>query len=67
MIADPVTLLMTCPLGDGAAAVIVGTREMAQRVSKRAVKIGATELGSFGFTGKESTTLPSWSQYLNVI
>ena len=24
MIADPITLLMTCPLGDGAAAVLIG-------------------------------------------
>ncbi len=49
MIADPITLLMTCPLGDGAAAVLVGTRDMALRMGKRPVRIAATVLGSFGF------------------
>ena len=57
MIADPVTLLMTCPLGDGAAAVVVGTKEMAQKMGKRAVKISATELGSFGFPKKEDPSI----------
>lgn len=50
MIADPITLQMTCPLGDGAAALLVGTEEMARRMGKRLVKVGATVLGSFGFT-----------------
>jgi acetyl-CoA acyltransferase len=59
MIADPITLLMTCPLGDGAAAVLVGTKEMASRMGKRAVKIGSSMLGSFGFTGKDETTIVS--------
>jgi acetyl-CoA acetyltransferase len=53
MIADPITLLMTCPMGDGGSAVLVGTKEMALRMGKRPVKIGATALGSFGFTGKD--------------
>jgi acetyl-CoA acetyltransferase len=50
MIADPVTLQMTCPLGDGGAALLIGTEEMAKRMGKRTVKIGSTVLGSFGFT-----------------
>lgn len=49
MIADPITLLMTCPLGDGAAAVLVGARDMASRMDKRPVQIASTVLGSFGF------------------
>ena len=53
MIADPITLLMTCPMGDGGAAALIGTREMAQRMGKRPVKIGASVLGSFGFPGKD--------------
>ena len=53
MIADPITLLMTCPMGDGGAAVLIGTEEMAQRMGKRPVKIGASVLGSFGFPGKD--------------
>ena len=50
MIADPITLLMTCPLGDGGAALLIGTKEMAEGMKKRPIKIGATVLGSFGFT-----------------
>ena len=53
MIADPITLLMTCPMGDGGAAALVGTKEYAQRMGKKPVRIGATTLGSFGFTGKD--------------
>lgn len=53
MIADPITLLMTCPMGDGGAAALVGTKEFAQRMGKRPIRIGATTLGSFGFTGKD--------------
>lgn len=52
MIADPITLLMTCPLGDGGAAALVGTKEMAERMGKRPVKIGASVLESFGFPAK---------------
>ena len=53
MIADPITLLMTCPLGDGGAAVVIGTKGMAKRMGKRPVKVGSTVLGSFGFTRKD--------------
>jgi acetyl-CoA acyltransferase len=59
MIADPITLLMTCPLGDGGAAVLVGTKEMALRMGKRPVKIGSTVLGSFGFTNKDEPSIVS--------
>ena len=47
MIADPITLLMTCPLGDGAAVILVGTKEMALRMGKRPIKIGSSVLRSF--------------------
>ena len=53
MIADPITLLMTCPLGDGGAALLVGTKELALKMGKRPIKIGASLLGSFGFTRKD--------------
>jgi acetyl-CoA acetyltransferase len=36
MIADPITLLMTCPIGDGGAALLIGTKEMAKRMEKKA-------------------------------
>ncbi len=50
MISDPITLQMTCPLGDGGAALLIGTEEMARRMGKRPVKIASSVLGSFGFT-----------------
>lgn len=53
MIADPITLQMTCPLGDGGAALLVGTKEMALRMQKRPVKIASSVLGSFGFPRKD--------------
>jgi acetyl-CoA acyltransferase len=57
MIADPITLLMTCPMGDGGAAVLIGTKEMAKRMGKRPVKVGSTALGSFGFTRKDEPNI----------
>jgi len=44
MIADPITLLMTCPMGDGAAAVILGSEGVLSRLNKPAVRIAATVL-----------------------
>jgi len=57
MIADPITLLMTCPLGDGAAAALIGTKEMALRMGKRPVKIKASVLGSFAFPSKNDPSI----------
>lgn len=57
MIADPITLQMTCPLGDGGAAILIGTKEMAKRMGKRPVKIGASVLGSFGFTRRDEVSI----------
>jgi acetyl-CoA acetyltransferase len=57
MIADPITLQMTCPLGDGGAAVLIGTKEMAKNMGKRPVRVGSTVLGSFGFTGKNEPSI----------
>ena len=59
MIADPITLLMTCPMGDGGAAVLIGTKEMAERMGKRPVKIATSTLGSFGFTGSDEPGIVS--------
>ena len=44
MIADPITLLMTCPMGDGAAAVIVGSEDVLSRIKQPAVRVAATVL-----------------------
>jgi acetyl-CoA acetyltransferase len=57
MIADPITLLMTCPIGDGAAALIIGTKEMAKRMGKKPVRVGSSVLGSFGFTRKDEPSI----------
>ena len=59
MIADPITLLMTCPLGDGAAALLVGTKEMALRMGKRPIRVASSVLGSFDFTRKGEPTIAS--------
>lgn len=56
-VADPITLLMTCPLGDGAAAVLIGTREMAQRMGKRPVQVASSMLGSFDISGREELSI----------
>jgi len=53
MIAYPCTLLMVCPLGDGGAAALIGTKEMAERMGKRPVKVETSVLASFGFPGKD--------------
>jgi len=57
MIADPITLLMTCPLGDGASTLLVGTKEMALRMGKRPIKVASSVLGSFDFTRKCEPTI----------
>ncbi|MBE0597831.1 MAG: thiolase family protein [Desulfuromonadales bacterium] len=57
MIADPITLLMCCPLGDGAAACLIGDREMAQRMGKRPVRIASSVLGSFDISGRQSLSI----------
>jgi len=57
VVVDPITLLMTCPLGDGAAACIVGTREAALAMGKRPVKIASTVLGSFGYAWQDSESV----------
>jgi acetyl-CoA acetyltransferase len=44
MIADPITLLMTCPMGDGAAAVIVGSEKAFSRLKQPPVRVASTVL-----------------------
>jgi acetyl-CoA acetyltransferase len=59
MIADPITLLMTCPLGDGAAAVLIGRKAAARKMGKRPVKIAASVLGSFCVGRKNDRSIAS--------
>jgi acetyl-CoA acetyltransferase len=46
MISDPVTLLMCSPIGDGAAAVVLCSREVAARTRGDGVLVRATALAS---------------------
>jgi len=42
MVADPLRILDCSPITDGAAAVVLGTKEMAQKLGKPLVKIAGT-------------------------
>jgi benzoylsuccinyl-CoA thiolase BbsB subunit len=44
MIADPLTLPMCCPVGDGGAAVIVASREVARRLDAVPVRVRLTRM-----------------------
>lgn len=57
MIADPITLLMVCPLGDGAAACLIGDKEMARAMGKRPVRVGSSMLGSFDISGRQTLSI----------
>jgi acetyl-CoA acetyltransferase len=46
MVADPLTLYMCCPTGDGAAAAIVTSEKRARELGAKAVKIEASVLQS---------------------
>jgi acetyl-CoA acetyltransferase len=46
MVADPLTLFMCCPTGDGAAAVIVTSEKRARALGARPVRIEASVLQS---------------------
>jgi acetyl-CoA acetyltransferase len=46
MISDPITRLSCCPLSDGAAAAIVVSKEKAEKLGKKLVKVAASILQS---------------------
>jgi len=46
LVADPLTLLMCSPIGDGAAAVLVSNGKIARRLGVQSVRVRATELVS---------------------
>lgn len=56
MVCDPLTLLQCCPIGDGAAAVVVTTAENAKKHTTRPVFVGASVLTSGRY--KESAEGP---------
>ena len=51
MVADPLTILHCCPTGDGAAAAIICSRNIAKRYSSKPVKIAASVLKSGSYDG----------------
>jgi len=57
MVAEPLTLLQCCPVGDGAAALILGSKKMSKRNPKHAIRIGATTVlsGEFQTTSTDLT------------
>jgi benzoylsuccinyl-CoA thiolase BbsB subunit len=46
MVAEPLTLFQCCPSVDGAAAALVGTQHIAEKIGKPLVKIFASALGA---------------------
>lgn len=46
VISDPLRLAMCAPIGDGAAALIVVSEEMARKLGRRSVRVAATSLVS---------------------
>lgn len=57
-IAPPLTLLMCSPIGDGAAAVLVCSEDLARRLGASTVRIRASALAS-GRTGTQGETVPA--------
>lgn len=58
IVADPLTLMMCSPIGDGAAAVLVASEEKACELATPSVRILATELRS-GEAGTRGKTIPA--------
>lgn len=56
MIADPLTLYSCCPNSDGAAALILCTREKAKKVRPRAVRIAASVLTTGTYENQRDIT-----------
>jgi acetyl-CoA acetyltransferase len=50
MISDPITLLMCCPTGDGAAAAVLCSMEKAGQFTTKPVKVAASALNSMTYT-----------------
>jgi benzoylsuccinyl-CoA thiolase BbsB subunit len=59
MVADPLTLLQCCPTGDGAAALILGSREEAKGACRPLVRVAGSALRSGRFTAGGKDILES--------
>ncbi|MBI4299504.1 MAG: thiolase family protein [Chloroflexi bacterium] len=52
-ISEPLTLYMCCPTGDGAAAVVLSSMEVARRHSRRPIRIAASALASAPYSSRD--------------
>jgi acetyl-CoA acetyltransferase len=59
MIAEPLTLLQCCPTTDGAAALVIASRDVARRSGRPAVKVAASILTSGTYTNPAKGSLAS--------
>jgi benzoylsuccinyl-CoA thiolase BbsB subunit len=50
MVSDPMTLLQCCPTTDGAAAVILASGDLAQKLAQKPVRIAASVIKSGAYT-----------------
>ncbi len=57
MISDPITVLHCCPQSDGAAAVIMCTKEIAQQYTTKLIKVQASSLLSSPYTAWDEDVL----------
>jgi acetyl-CoA acetyltransferase len=56
MISDPITRLSCCPLSDGAAAAILVSKEKAEKLGKKTVKVAASILQSGSYDNPMNLT-----------
>lgn len=56
MVADPLTLYSCCPNSDGAAALILSTREKARKIAARSVRISASILTTGAYSNQRDIT-----------
>lgn len=60
IISDPITLLMSCPISDGASAAVLCSMDVAKKLGKKTVTMAASALesGNFDTAENDITTMP---------
>ena len=71
MISDPITLLMCCPTGDGAAAAVLCSMEKAGQFTTKPIKVAASALNSMTYaegigTQNFGSSIPSAQSIITV-
>ncbi len=59
MIADPLTLLQCCPTGDGAAAAVLCSREVAKALGRPLIRVAGSVVRGGRFAGADHNILAS--------